>query len=153
MSTHYSANGMMFSINGTALRVPDWRVPMIIEIDTTKGNGFNSFTLPLTNRVTNCAVECCDGQEKYITNYLDNTITFAQPGIYTLKIRGEAGWSFNNTGDCQKLITMTIRKYNTLEAIQKEANQQKRELFETPVSYSFRIFKDKQTEIIHIFYK
>lgn len=48
---------------------------------------------------------------------------------------------------------MTIRKYNSLEAIQKEANQQKIELFETPVSYSFRIFKDKQTEIIHIFYK
>lgn len=54
---------------------------------------------------------------------------------------------------CQKLIKMTIRKYNSLEAIQKEANQQKIELFETLVSYSFRIFKDKQTEIIHIFYK
>ena len=106
MSTLYSANGMMFSINGQALRMPDHRAPFVIQIDTSKGNGFNTFTLPLTNNVTNCVVECCDGQEKYITNYLDNTITFTQSGIYTLKIRGEAGWSFNNTGDCQKLIAI-----------------------------------------------
>lgn len=48
---------------------------------------------------------------------------------------------------------MKIRKYNTLDAITKEANQQGKELFETNVSYSFRIFINKQTTFLHIFYK
>lgn len=48
---------------------------------------------------------------------------------------------------------MKIRKYNTLDAIRKEAAQQRKELFETPVSYSFRIFENKQTTWLHIFYK
>lgn len=48
---------------------------------------------------------------------------------------------------------MKIRAYNTLEAITKEANKQKVQLFETNVSYSFRIFINKQTTFLHIFYK
>ena len=51
------------------------------------------------------------------------------------------------------LCVMKIRKYNTLDAITKEANQQGKELFETNVSYSFRIFVNKQTTFLHIFYK
>ena len=102
----YSLNKQFINLNGKLLALPKLTAPLIIEIDTTKGNGFNSFTLPLTNRVTNCVVECSNGQIKYITNYLDSTITFTKSGIYTLKIRGEAGWSFNKTGDCQKLIAI-----------------------------------------------
>ena len=99
----YSLNKQFINLNGKLLALPKLTAPLIIEIDTTKGNGFNSFTLPLTNHVTNCVVECSNGQIKYITNYLDKTIIFPKSGIYTLKIRGEAGWSFNNTGDCQKI--------------------------------------------------
>lgn len=102
----YSLNKQFINLNGKLLALPKLTAPLIIEIDTTKGNGFNSFTLPLTNHVTNCVVECSNGQIKYITNYLDKTIIFPKSGIYTLKIRGEAGWSFNNTGDCQKLTNI-----------------------------------------------
>ena len=102
----YSLNKQLINLNGKLLALPKLTAPLIITIDTTKGNGFNSFTLPLTNSVTNCVAECSDGQIKYITNYLDKKITFTKSGIYTLKIRGEAGWSFNNTGDCQKLTNI-----------------------------------------------
>jgi hypothetical protein len=48
---------------------------------------------------------------------------------------------------------MTIRKYSSLDAITKEAAKISIELLETSVSYSFRIFKNKQTTFLHIYYK
>ncbi len=48
---------------------------------------------------------------------------------------------------------MKIRQYKSKDAIQKEADKINVELFETPISSSFRIFKNKQTTFLHIFYK
>ena len=48
---------------------------------------------------------------------------------------------------------MIIRKYRSLDAIQHAAKVSNVELFETNVSYSFRVFEDKQTTFLHIFYK
>ena len=117
MSTLYSARGKMFAVNGQVLRMPDHRAPFVIKVDTTLPTSSNTFILPLSNHVTNLVVECCDGQEKYITNYQNSTITFATPGVYTLKLRGECGWSFANTGDCKKvteIISWGDMKFNYL---------------------------------------
>ena len=96
--------GNVVSMRGNLL-VMDARQPLIIEVDTTKGNGFNTFTLPLTNHTTNIDVKVSDGQQFNISNYLDinRTVNFATSGVYTLELKGQCGWSFNNTGDCQKL--------------------------------------------------
>ena len=105
MSTLYSINSKIFNINGQILMMPDHRVPFVIQIDTTKGNGFNTFTLPLTNHTTDIYVKTSDGQRFTISNYLDpkRIINFASAGVYTIELRGQCGWSFKNTGDCQKL--------------------------------------------------
>lgn len=96
--------GNIVSIGGNLLAM-DARKPFIIEVDTSKGNGFNSFTLPLTNYTTDIYVKTSDGQRFTISNYLDpkRIINFASAGVYTIELRGQCGWSFNNTGDCQKL--------------------------------------------------
>jgi len=92
------------SMRGNLLAM-DARKPFIIEVDTSKGNGFNTFTLPLTNHFTDVYVKTSDGQRFTINNYLDpkRIINFASAGVYTIELRGQCGWSFNNTGDCQKL--------------------------------------------------
>ena len=96
--------GNIVSIGGNLLAM-DARKPLIIEVDTRKGSGFNTFTLPLTNHTTDIYVKTSDGQRFTISNYLDSkrTIAFASAGVYTIELRGQCGWSFNNTGDCQKL--------------------------------------------------
>lgn len=96
--------GNLVALRGNLVQL-DARKPFIIEVDTTKGNGFNTFTLPLTNRFTNVYVKTSDGQRFTISNYLDSKriINFASAGVYTIELRGQCGWSFNNTGDCQKL--------------------------------------------------
>ena len=96
--------GNIVSMRGNLLAM-DARKPFIIEVDTTKGNGFNTFTLPLTNHFTDVYVKTSDGQRFTISNYLDPNliINFASAGVYTIELRGQCGWSFNNTGDCQKL--------------------------------------------------
>ena len=84
----------------------DARQPFTLKINTIYGNGNNTFALPLTNHTTNLKIETSDGQSITITNYADSAklIQFPSAGIYTIKMRGECGWSFNNTGDCQKVI-------------------------------------------------
>lgn len=84
----------------------DARQPFTLKINTIYGNGNNTFALPLTNHTTNLKIETSDGQSITITNYTDpaKLISFPSAGVYTIKMRGECGWSFNNTGDCQKLI-------------------------------------------------
>lgn len=80
--------------------------PFTFKINTIYGNGNNTFALPLTNNTTNLKIETSDGQYINITNYTDpaKLINFPSAGVYTIKMRGECGWSFNNAGDCQKLI-------------------------------------------------
>lgn len=84
----------------------DARQPFTIKINTIYGTGNNTFALPLTNHTTNLKIETSDGQSISITNYTDpaKLIVFPSAGIYTIKMRGYCGWSFYNTGDCQKLI-------------------------------------------------
>ena len=96
--------GNIVSMRGNLLAM-DARKPLIIEVDTRKGNEFNTFTLPLTNNFTDVYVKTSDGQRFTISNYLDpkRIINFASAGVYTIELRGQCGWSFNNTGDCQKL--------------------------------------------------
>ena len=96
--------GNLVSMRGNLLAM-DARKPLIIEIDTTLGNGFNTFTLPLTAHTTDIVVKVSDGQQFNISNYLDidRTVNFATSGVYTIELRGQCGWSFNNTGDCQKV--------------------------------------------------
>jgi len=43
--------------NGGNLLAMDARKPFIIEVDTSKGNGFNTFTLPLSNFTTDIYVK------------------------------------------------------------------------------------------------
>ena len=104
MSKLIALNGNLIALRGNLVKL-DARRPFIIEIDTTKGNGFNTFTLPLTNHTTDIDVKVSDGQQFNISNYLDinRTINFATSGVYTIELKGQGGWSFNNTGDCQKL--------------------------------------------------
>ena len=104
MSNLYKIKGNLLAIRGNLVKL-DARKPFIIEVDTTLGNGFNTFTLPLTNHTTNIDVKVSDGQQFNISNYLDTkrTINFATSGVYTIELKGQCGWSFNNTGDCQKL--------------------------------------------------
>ena len=96
--------GNIVSMRGNLIAM-DARKPFIIEVDTSKGNGFNTFTLPLTNRTTDIYVKTSDGQRFTISSYSDpkRIINFASAGVYTIELRGQCGWSFNNTGDCQKL--------------------------------------------------
>lgn len=84
----------------------DSRRPFVFKIDTTLGNGGNSFTLPLTNHKTNMVIIVSDGQLMNITDFnsISKTIQFSSPGIYTIKIHGECGWSFNGSGDYLKII-------------------------------------------------
>lgn len=100
-----AVNKNIVSIGGNLLAM-DARKPFIIEVDTSKGNGFNTFTLPLTNHTTDIYVKVSDGQRFTINNYLDakRIINFASAGVYTIELRGQCGWRFDNTGDCQKLI-------------------------------------------------
>lgn len=112
--------GNIVSIGGNLLAM-DARKPFIIEVDTSKGNGFNTFTLPLTNHTTDIYVKTSDGQRFTISNYLDakRIINFASAGVYTIELRGQCGWSFNNTGDCQKLtniLSWGAFKYNYIYA-------------------------------------
>ena len=104
MSNLIALRGNLVALRGNLVQL-DARKPFIIEVDTTKGNGFNTFTLPLTNNFTDIYVKTSDGQRFTISNYLDpkRIINFASAGVYTIELRGQCGWSFNNTGDCQKL--------------------------------------------------
>ena len=112
--------GNIVSMRGNLLAM-DARKPFIIEVDTRKGNEFNTFTLPLTNHTTDIYVKTSDGQSFTISNYLDpkRIINFASAGVYTIELRGQCGWSFNNTGDCQKIVSISsfgTFKFNYLYA-------------------------------------
>lgn len=48
---------------------------------------------------------------------------------------------------------MKIIKYDTLPDLQQSALLLKQEVYETFVSYSFRIFENKNTKELHVFYK
>jgi hypothetical protein len=48
---------------------------------------------------------------------------------------------------------MKIRKYSSLDAITKEAAKVNKEVYETTIAFYFRIFVNKQTTFLHIFYK
>lgn len=105
MASLYKIKGKLYALRGKLVKL-DARDPFTIKINTALGNGFNSFTLPLSNHAINVKVRTSDGQSFTITNYLDpaRTINFATAGVYTIELRGFCGWSFGNTGDCQKLI-------------------------------------------------
>lgn len=47
---------------------------------------------------------------------------------------------------------MKIIKYKSLQELQEQANNKGVELFQCDVSYSFRIFKNRQTIEFHVFY-
>ena len=104
MSNLTAMRGNLVALRGNLVQL-DARKPFMIEVDTSKGNGFNTFTLPLTSYTTDIYVKTSDGQRFTISNHLDakRIINFASAGVYTIELRGQCGWSFNNTGDCQKL--------------------------------------------------
>lgn len=94
----------------------DARQPFTFKVDTTKGNGFPSFKLPLTNTTHNFNYSVNDGTPVYITTYNqpETLISFPTHGIYEIKIRGLVGnWYDNNTGDVQKYIE--VSKFGTTE--------------------------------------
>ena len=116
MSTLYSINSKIFNINGQILMMPDHRVPFTFKIDTTLGNGFPSFKIPLIEGTHDFNYSVNDGAPVYITSYNqpETLITFAQHGIYEIKVRGVVGnWSDSNTGDVQKYIECS--KFGTTE--------------------------------------
>lgn len=47
---------------------------------------------------------------------------------------------------------MTIIKYKSLQELQQVANDKNIDLFQCDVSYSFRVFKNRQTIEFHVFY-
>lgn len=48
---------------------------------------------------------------------------------------------------------MIQKTYNHFFQLQKVATEKNQEILETPVSFYFRIFVDKQCTELHIFYK
>lgn len=48
---------------------------------------------------------------------------------------------------------MQIIKYPSLEAIEKEAAKQYATLLESPIAVSFRVFENRQTKTLHVYYK
>jgi hypothetical protein len=98
--------GKCLSLNGTDRLSID--PAFVIQIDTTKGNGFTTFELPLTNHLTDVYVEVVGRNDlrRHITtwNSGDRLIEFGAAGVYTIKLYGQGGWSFNNAGDRLKLI-------------------------------------------------
>ena len=48
---------------------------------------------------------------------------------------------------------MQIVKHSSLEAIEKEAEKQHATLVESPIAFSFRIFENRQTKTLHVYYK
>jgi surface protein len=85
-------------------------IPFLSTWDTTKpgSSANNQIALPLLPDGTyNFTVQWGDGGNSTITswNQLLTNHTYSSPGIYKLNITGTIdGWSFNNGGDCQKLI-------------------------------------------------
>lgn len=105
MNKPLSLKGKILSLKNKLISF-DTRRAFVFKIDTTKGNGSNSFILPLTNHVTDMEITVSDGQLINITDFnsISKTIQFNSPGIYTIKIYGECGWSFNGSGDYLKII-------------------------------------------------
>lgn len=96
----------------------DARQPFTFKVDTTKGNGFPSFKMPLISGVHNFTYTVNDGTPVQITSYNqpETLIEFPQHGIYEIKIRGKVGnWYDNNTGDVQKYIE--VSKFGTTEFV------------------------------------
>jgi len=75
---------------------------------STGSTGANQLRLPLAHAGSyDFIVRWGDGTEDHITawNQAEATHTYAQPGVYTVSIRGELhGWHFVNTGDRLKLL-------------------------------------------------
>lgn len=105
MNKPISLKGKVVSLKNKLISF-DTRRPFVFKIDTTLGNGSNSFLLPLTNHQTNMEIYVSDGQQINITtfNSVLKTIEFNSHGIYIIKIHGECGWSFNGSGDYLKII-------------------------------------------------
>ena len=85
----------------------DARQPFTFKVDTTKGNGFPSFKLPLIAGVHNFTYTVNNGTPVQITSYnqQETLIQFPSAGIYEIKIRGKVGnWSDSNAGDVLKYI-------------------------------------------------
>ena len=114
MSNLIAMRGNLVALRGNLVQL-DARKPFTFKINTIYGNGNNTFALPLTNHTTNLKIETSDGQSISITSYTDpaKLINFPSAGVYTIKMCGECGWSFNNAGDCQKLIE--IRNWGNLK--------------------------------------
>ena len=79
--------------------------------DTTLGDGNQTITLPLVvSGNYNFSVNWGDGNIDTITAYdqAEKTHTYTTGGEYTITITGTIeGWSFNGSGDCQKLTSIT----------------------------------------------
>lgn len=86
--------------------------PFIITVktDNTGTSNNDQFTLHLVSGGTyDFTVYSSDGTIFHTDDYTNNTITFnGGAGTYTLYITGILkGWSFNNGGDCQKLLNIS----------------------------------------------
>ena len=81
--------------------------------NTTLGDGNPSITLPLVQHFGgnyDFTVNWGDGNTDTITawNQAEKTHTYEIGGVYTVTISGTIeGWSFNNTGSCEKLTSIT----------------------------------------------
>ena len=75
----------------------------IIIVDTTLGDGLNQFTIPTNGVGYDYTIASSDGQV-LVGNTGNTTISFAQPGVYKLKISGDfPRIYFANTGDKLKI--------------------------------------------------
>ena len=66
MANIYKAKGNLYALRGKLVKM-DARDPFSVKANTALGNGFNSFTLPLSNHATNVKVRTSDGQSFTIT--------------------------------------------------------------------------------------
>jgi hypothetical protein len=94
----------------TTIVLPHEEDAFILTFDTSLGDGAASIALPTVSGQAYAAyVDWGDGTDDYITAYNDAVVThtYATGGVYQVIINNKfGGWSFNNTGDKAKLISI-----------------------------------------------
>jgi hypothetical protein len=80
--------------------------PFIFTVDTTKaGSDDDTFILPINLGTTNVYVNWGDGNTDTYVTAGNKTHVYDNPGVYTIKIKGEwTGLKFANIGDRLKII-------------------------------------------------
>jgi hypothetical protein len=80
-----------------------------VVVDTSLGNGLNSFAMPLIGVFGSVFIDWGDGATNNISSHTDPRLDhdYDIGGEYTIKIWGAYEWAFSNTGDKSKITEVT----------------------------------------------